>query len=281
MNKTCLVCKGDRSDVLYPGILACRGCGFVSADLDLTDGEFEQLYQHDYFHDGEYRDYRADAPVLRRNFRLRLKVLRKYLEPGRHKHLLEIGSAYGFFLETAKTAFETVEGVDIFADGVRHAREALGLDVHAGDFLHYDISGRTFDVVCLWDTIEHLRRPDLYLEKVGRHTGRGALLAVTTGDIASLNARLRKRRWRLIHPPTHAHYFSRDTLSLLLDRCGFDVIYSGYCGFYRSVDQVVHGLQTGAGLSRRLYDVLRRTGITELGFYLNLYDIMYLIARRR
>ena len=281
MSNPCIVCGGSRITPLYSGILTCSDCGYVFADLALADEEFVRLYQHNYFHDGEYSDYCSDEQILRKNFKLRLKVLTKYLEPVRHKHLLEIGSAYGFFLDTAKDDFETVEGMDITAEGVQHAQQALGLDVRETDFLEYDTSGRLWDVVCLWDTIEHLSRPDRYLEKVGKHTQPGALLAITTGDIESLTARIRKRHWRLIHPPTHAHYFSQKTLARLLDRHGFDVIYSRHCGFYRSIDQVAYSIIVGKWKMIGLYELLKKTRITEMSFYLNLFDISYVIARKR
>ena len=50
---------------------------------------------------------------------------------------------------------------------------------------------------------------------------RAAPLALTTGDIGSVNARLRGHKWRMIHPPTHLHYFSAETMKALLDRHGF------------------------------------------------------------
>ena len=60
----------------------------------------------------------------------------------------------------------------------------------------------------MWDTIEHLKRPDLFVQKAAADLRPGGLIALTTGDIGSLNARLRGARWRMIHPPTHLHYFS-------------------------------------------------------------------------
>jgi len=133
----------------------------------------------------------------------------------------------------------------------------------------------------MWDTIEHLRAPNLYVEKIAQHTDQGALLAVTTADVASLNARVRGARWRMIHPPTHLHYFSSATLARLLERHGFEVIYNRYCGFYRSLGNVAYNILVLRQQKPGLFKQLERTGLTKFGFYLNLYDIMYVIARRR
>jgi SAM-dependent methyltransferase len=276
----CVVCGSRNYNPIYPGIVKCGECSHVFADLRMTDAALLQLYSKSYFFGDEYSDYLADREVLRKNFQLRLKTLEPHLTPNYHHRLLEIGSAYGFFLELVRDRFDAV-GIDITLDGTRYAKEALGLDVVHGDFLTYDFGDRRFDVVCLWDTIEHLRDPHLYMEKIARHTKPGALLAVTTGDVESLVARTKKAKWRLIHPPTHLHYFSRTSLGRLLDKCSFDVISSRHCGFYRSVDNIAYNILVLRKKRERLYHLLKRCGVTGWHCYLNLYDIMYVIARRR
>jgi SAM-dependent methyltransferase len=277
----CLVCEAQDAAPLYPGILRCRACGYVFADMRLTDEELFKLYNEDFFTGAEFSDYAADAKFFRKNFALRLRELKKFLDPARHQKLLEIGCAYGFFLDMARGEFAQVQGIDITDAGVRYAREELKLDVVQADFLAHDYGAEKFDVVCMWDTIEHLREPHRYVEKIAAHTAPGALLALTTGDIESANARLRKDRWRLIHPPTHLHYFSSKSIARLLDAHGFDLVYNRYCGFYRSIGNMAYNVLVLRQQKPQLYRPLERLGIGGLGFYLNLYDIMYVIARRR
>ncbi|MDQ1522900.1 MAG: hypothetical protein QOE47_824 [Pyrinomonadaceae bacterium] len=278
----CVVCgRDDAAAPLYPGILRCRACGYVYADMRLTDEELFALYNEEFFTGAEFSDYAADAKFFRKNFALRLRELKKFLDPARHKRLLEIGCAYGFFLDVARNEFEHVEGIDITDEGVRYARDELKLDVVQADFLAHDYGARKFDVVCMWDTIEHLREPQKYVEKIAAHTERGALLTITTADVDSFNAKLRKDKWRMIHPPTHLHYFSARTLAQLLDRHGFDVVYNRYCGFYRSIGNMAYNVLVLRQQKPQLYRPLERLGVGGLGFYLNLYDIMYVIARRR
>ena len=277
----CIVCGGTAAAQLYLGILRCCSCTYVYADMRLSDAELFTLYNEEFFTGGEFSDYAADETYFRKNFRLRFRALQKFLDPARHQRLLEIGSAYGFFLDEVRSHFQHVQGIDITDAGIRHAREQLKLDVVQADFLAHDYGTQRFDVVCLWDTIEHLRAPHLYLKKIAEHTAPGALVALTTGDIGGLNARLRGQHWRLIHPPTHLHYFSAATIARLLDTHGFDVIYNRYCGFYRSVGNMAYNILVLRQQRPRLFALLAKSGVTNLGFYLNLYDIMYVIARRR
>src|SRR6266436_2614240 len=184
----CLVCGSTEPAAhLYHGILRCRACGYVFADMRLTDEELFALYDERFFTGAEFSDYAADEKFFRKNFRRRFEELKTFLDPARHRSLLEIGSAYGFFLDTVRDEFTSVQGIDITEAGVRYARDRFKLDVAQADFLAHDFGARKFDVVCMWDTIEHLRAPHLYVEKIARQTDPGALFAITTADIESLN----------------------------------------------------------------------------------------------
>jgi predicted TPR repeat methyltransferase len=279
-NRCCICCHQTDVVAAYAGLLRCSACGHTWADLDLTDEQLFSLYGKDYFFGDEYSDYLADRKVSEKNFALRFDVLRRFLRP-EHRRLFEIGSAYGFFLDSVRNRFDVVQGIDVTPDGVRYAREDLHLDVARGDFLEYDLPQTPFDVVCLWDTIEHLRRPDLYVAKAGEHLPSGGLIAITTGDIESVNARMKGAKWRLIHPPTHVHYFSRRSLSALLSRSGFDVVYNKYCGFYRSLDFIVHNMVALRYGMPRVARAVSRLGVGSVDLFANLYDISYVIGVKR
>jgi len=277
----CIICGAGSHSVLYPGILKCSSCGHVFANTQLSDSDLAALYKKNYFFGREYSNYLNDKTVLQKNFTLRWKVLKRFLDSQRHKRLLEIGCAYGFFLEQSKPFFSHSLGIDITEDGINHAKNSLGLNVMMGHFPDCDLKNETYDVVCMWDTIEHLREPHRYIQKIAEHTEDGALLALTTGDILSVPARIRKQNWRLIHPPTHLHYFSIETIGKLLKKYNFDVFYCRYCGFYRSIDNIAHNIFVLRHQNQKLYDWLRKWKLTQFYCYLNAFDILYIIARKQ
>jgi SAM-dependent methyltransferase len=276
----CLVCGGALAPSRLPGLLRCTACGFVTADLELSDAELENLYGRDYFHGQEYRDYLAEADSLRLNFRRRIDVLESLRPDLARADLFEIGCAYGFFLEEAAPRVRRARGIDISADAVAHAVNERAVDARAGDYLAFDVGG-PLDVIAMWDTVEHLRRPDLFVAKAARDLAPGGLLAITTGDIDSLNARLRGAAWRMIHPPTHLHYFSVATLTKLLDRHGFEVAHVSHPGNSRSLRSVLYALAVLRAGRRGLYEAIERWTLFDLHLTVNLRDIMYVVARRR
>ncbi len=260
-----------------PGLIRCRECGFVTADVAIDEADLRALYGRHYFNGGEYADYAADQDVLRRNFSRRIATLLRHVSNPGARSLFEIGSAYGFFLDEAKPRFATVSGIDVAEDAAR-AAQARGLSVQAGDFLTTD-TGR-HDVYCLWDTIEHLQHPDRVIAKIAREIRAGGIIAITTGDIDSFNARLRGRRWRLIHPPTHLHYFSGETLAALLARHGFRTVEREYVGSTRSLRAIAHGLLALGGRSDAVYRSIEPLIPPRWEVTLNLFDIMHVIARK-
>ena len=278
--RDCIVC-GERTRPSHlPGLVACESCGLISADVDIPDAELMALYGPDYFHGSEYFDYVGEQQSLRSNFRDRIEALRTIVPDLAARDLFEIGCAYGFFLDEVRNSVRSAGGIDISEEGTRHAREVLGVTAHQGDYLSFEAPTK-FGAIVMWDTIEHLKRPDLFVAKAHDDLSPQGILAVTTGDIGSLNARLRGRKWRLIHPPTHLYYFSTKTLLELLRRHGFDPIHVSHPGNSRNLRAVLHHILVIRMKQKGLYDLVAPLRLLELRLTVNLRDIMFVVARRR
>lgn len=276
----CLVCGGRYEPSKLPGLFRCSSCGFTSADLTIPEETLKALYGEDYFHGQEYLDYVAEQDSLRLNFANRIGTLRRLCPAWPRADLFEIGCAYGFFLDQVKEQVGRASGVDVSEDAVRYARETFKVDAECDDYLTRDL-GRQVDVIAMWDTIEHLKRPDLFIAKIASDLKVGGLVAITTGDLGSLNARLRGASWRMIHPPTHMHYFSVATLSKLLEKNGLEVVHASHPGNSRRVRSVLYFLLSLKMKQPKIYEVLAKLPFTGTRLTVNLFDIMYVIARRR
>jgi SAM-dependent methyltransferase len=260
----------------------CRTCDFVFLPRtpDLPE-RVAALYAGDYFTGGEFGDYAMQHETFARNFRAYLKRMHEAGAGG--GRLLEVGCAYGFFVEQAQTSFDAT-GIDVNAPAIEAAR-ALGLKAEFADFPTYTPAVPP-DVVCFWDTIEHLLDPAAYVARAHEVLGDNGFLFLTTGDIGSLVARMRGARWRMIHPPSHVNYFSRQTITRLLNDAGFDVHSITSVGTHRDVRNVLHllSLFSGRPLVRRIAaagETIFASGVPSFGFYVNLHDIMFVAARKR
>jgi SAM-dependent methyltransferase len=228
----CCVC-GLPGEVLHRvppfGIVRCPVCTLVFVSPRLTAAALQRLYDEPaYFDGGVYGDRtrRSPAMLLQRTWthgRL-AGIARRRPPPGR---LLEIGSGYGLFLAAARDAGYSVHGVELSRTGVRTAREELGLEVFAGQLA--DAPAEPADVVCFWDTLEHVPDPLAFLREVRSRLAPGGLVALSVPYISSLPARLLGARWWTLKPEQHIWHFTGPTLALLAARAGLvitDVIHS-------------------------------------------------------
>ena len=257
-------------------------CGFLF--LRNTAGiDFASLYGEDYFAGEEYPDYLGQERALRRSMRRHLEQMATYRPHG--GALFEVGAAYGFFLDEAKALYDSTEGIEISESAAEHARRAYGANVLVGDFTALDVTRRKVDVVCLWDTIEHVPGPDRFVGKAHEALSPGGWLFLTTGDLGSLNARVRGSRWRQIHPPSHVNYFSRQTIRRLLVRLGFRVAGIETAAYYHTLYDVLATVELRGGPAGRAAHAILRVvprGLADrLGFWINLGDTMFVAAQRR
>ena len=275
----CELCNSsDEKQPFYPeiSIVKCPNCGLVFYNGESIGGA--SLYNKEYFNGKEYFDYVSEKNIIQYNFSRFIKFLSKLVPRGR---LFEIGCAYGFFLELAQK-YWTVSGVDVVPEGVQHARDMLHLDVLLADFLSLEDPPESFDIICMWDTVEHLQHPVRFIEKAGQWLKPGGILVMTTPNIDSYVARLRKKRWRQIHPPTHLYYFSVQTLSSAVKKAGLEVIQTSHVGYYRSLKFMLHRIFVlKNGNLKWLYRALTLNEKLDFPIYLNLWDTMMLIAQNR
>jgi 2-polyprenyl-3-methyl-5-hydroxy-6-metoxy-1,4-benzoquinol methylase len=253
--------------MLYPrlSIVQCH-CGHVYYNQQVSPEELKKIYGENYFIGDEYVNYKEEKCIIQKNFKQRLKYLGHYKTKGQ---LLEIGCAYGFFLDLAKDNF-AVSGFEICQEAAQYARKELKLDVITNDFLATELPENHYDVVCLYDCIEHLERPDLFLSKVYHVLKPQGVVVITTGDMGSLMSRWQKEKWRMIHPPTHIHYFSKKSMSNLLGKIGFIEEKFHYPGMWRSFALLVARLLGWKNLAKKIPG----------SFWVNTFDIFEVVAKK-
>lgn len=261
-------------------VVHCPRCTLGYVETLPTVAELSRTYSLGYFVGGEldYDDYEAERTALEANFRRRIGVLRRYQDGGQ---LFEIGCAYGFFLKLAGGHWRAA-GIDISNEAVAYAHTVLGAEAYAGDFESYPLPHASQDVIVLWDTIEHLYDPVLTVHYCANALRPGGLLALTTGDVGALLPRLRRTHWRLIHPQ-HLYYFSRQSISALLARYDLDMLYFAHEPVCRSLREMLKALRwrnSTTGWQRALHDHLNQLRLLRVVVPLNLYDIMFVIARK-
>ncbi len=241
-NMQCPICHfSDTKPIFDNTLLKCQNCGHGWANLQLDHAYLQQLYAENYFKGEEYADYLADKEILQMNFGKRAKQIAKNAPAP--KDILEIGCAYGFFQQTISQTFKGVnyQGYDISQDAIQYANQHFGPHFSAENYLDV-ANSMTYDAVFMWDVIEHLSDPGAFIAKAQKECKPGAMLYLTTGDFGALLPRLQGKKWRMIHPPTHLHYFTKKSMTALLEKHGFEPVFFKYPPVYRSLGLIYFAL---------------------------------------
>ncbi|MEP0845231.1 MAG: class I SAM-dependent methyltransferase [Phycisphaerae bacterium] len=223
----CPVCSAaPRRTIRLPNgedLLRCPRCGLGWWPWPAFDpGAF---YDRDYFQSESsakgYCDYASMEAGVRRTATTRLRrIARLAAAPrGAARRLFEIGCGTGVFLDEARRAGWQAEGLEVsrFAADVARGR---GLPVTCAPAEHCGIEVGAYDCVALWDVVEHLRDPVRTLRTAAAGLRPGGVLALSTGDLSSLCARLSGCHWHLYNLPEHLYFFTPLALRRTIAQAG-------------------------------------------------------------
>ncbi len=220
----CEVCGNDNSekfsqlyDKIEYKIVNCDICDFVFIPV---------IYRKEISYEN-YRDEDVLAEVRKGNNRLkikrhklRIKFIRKFINNAR---LFDVGTGWGHFLYTAKlTGFET-DGVEISKLMHYYAENDLGLKIRQGDFFDIDLPENYYDVVTMWDVLEHIDEPGKAVKKVHKILKENGLIILQVPQIDSYISKKQKENWGMFSIE-HLSYFSKSTIEKFLERYGFETV---------------------------------------------------------
>jgi len=281
--KTCIVCGSLEFVPIFSGTLKkCIHCGFATANMEVNRELLEKTYSVNYFLGEEYLDYLHDKKTIQLNFLKRIKSIKKAIS-GKLPvtNCLEIGCAYGFFGEILKDTWKTdYLGIDVVPEAVQYGKNELKLKMKSGDYLQEAAPAKPYTDVFMWDVIEHLQYPERFIQKASRELSPGGRIYITTGDFAAFIAQIQGKNWRMIHPPSHLHYFTKNSLIRLLEDNGFSIIKAKYLPVYRSVRQIFYSLfllNKSSGILNRVIEKIP----AGLNISLNTFDIIFVMAEKQ
>ncbi len=195
-------------------IVECRSCSLVYMN---PRPHHEAVVEN--YGDVEDHEYIEEEQGRLETFAESLHLVQRYRRSG---HLLDVGCHVGTFLTLAQQAGFDVAGVEPSRWGAEIARSRLDGAIHCGAVEDAPLPEGGYDVITLWDVIEHLPDPALDIRAIHSALRPGGIFAVSTMDVDSLFAKIAGKRWPW-YMQMHLVYFSRQTLCEMLRREGFQI----------------------------------------------------------
>jgi 2-polyprenyl-3-methyl-5-hydroxy-6-metoxy-1,4-benzoquinol methylase len=199
-----------------------RVCGLLFADPQLDDRSMADAYASHYYPsngNGSAAVYEnTPEAILRQTF----QKVDAEVGPIGEKSLLDFGCGVGGLCKVAGEYGVRAIGIEPDANARKKAFESGRLRAYASlGSLREAQPDTKFDIVTMWDVIEHLREPWKVLKDLSDLLQPEGWLLLSTPNAACLRARVERERWENMVNPTHFYYFTRKTLEAVLSRAGF------------------------------------------------------------
>jgi 2-polyprenyl-3-methyl-5-hydroxy-6-metoxy-1,4-benzoquinol methylase len=224
----CMICNKNNTSLGFVfhnyNVYSCSNCGFQWLSPQPTDKELAEIYSDSYYL-GDKDDEEMVNVLKRGTASLYLDQLLMVSNWNKSelnsRSVLEIGCGRGDFLLEARSQGFNVSGLEVNDHLVRLANQRLGSDfVKKGDIEASSFKTESFDAIVLFDVIEHVRNPELFLHRVKELLKATGRVYMATPSLDSWSARLFRKQW-MEYKVEHLSYFNRKSLKLLLEKTGF------------------------------------------------------------
>ncbi|MFM8243888.1 MAG: hypothetical protein ACKN86_13880, partial [Crocinitomicaceae bacterium] len=100
------------------------------------------------------------------------------------------------------------------------------------------------------------------------------------GDISAWLPRKQKAKWRMIHPPTHVHYFTKKSITKLLNKYGYEIERISYPPVSRSIRVIFYSLFILNKKPLKVFQWTYNLIPEKASIKINTFDIMFVVAKK-
>lgn len=217
----CPVCGGGQFERLFEKrneiFVRCVTCTLMlinpPPDLASSAATYDEDYSHAYIRKADKKLKRCATWVTR--------VQRRFVGSGRW---LDVGCSAGFVVRAAADMGFEAHGVEVESAAVEYGREAMKLtNLRCGFLENQDYPDRFFDVISLYDVIEHVPDLNRLVTELARILAPGGVVEIRTPNVAHWQTPRDLSTWKEVKPSEHLYYFSYSTLKTLFENHGFRV----------------------------------------------------------
>jgi 2-polyprenyl-3-methyl-5-hydroxy-6-metoxy-1,4-benzoquinol methylase len=198
----------------------CQACGMVFVTPVLKESFLIEFYQNNNsWLNVLGNQYQRELD--KKKYKYVLNLIKGHVKSSKI-NILDVGCAYGLFLDVAMQNGWNVFGVEINKDAIR---ELAKNNICYWDSIEGVISSqKKFEAVTMWDIFEHLYHPGKILELLAKVLRKGGLLFMNLPNILSLSSRILQEKSSTFDGRCHINFFSDKTITMLLKKHKFRVV---------------------------------------------------------
>ncbi len=216
--------KSSGDETLIDQVVMCKECGFIYINPRIKQNLIIKGYS-----EGSDETFASQAKGRERTFERSLNKVEKIIQKEHFEKkgkVLDIGTANGSFLYIAKKKGWEVEGLELNRWLCEWAKKNYGITIHSKTLFEKEYSKESFDLVTLWDVLEHVPDAKKMLEECHRIIKKEGHIVINYPNIGSWIAKIMGRKWVFLLS-VHLFYFTDKTMERMLKETGFNVIKTG------------------------------------------------------
>lgn len=239
MNHICRVCQSSNLHFLFTinksRFVRCHTCTHVFLDSTYDDDAIKQMYER--YGDDKGRTYLQgiNADVLN-TIDTYLRSCREYCRTDSSPlRLLDIGCGTGALLNRAKKLGFAIEGIEICEPLAKDAAGNAGCPVHNTLLTNVALPEDNFDIIVMYDLIEHLQDPVGDMNIIYRLLKKGGILFILTPNDNALLRKISRVLYRAslhcfskpmerLYYSDHLSYFTPKSISAFLKQFACEIV---------------------------------------------------------
>ncbi|MDQ3193222.1 MAG: class I SAM-dependent methyltransferase [Bacteroidota bacterium] len=204
----CLICGGAKLSVVSKferaHLTSCIKCGFIFSKMKPTADDLQSYYS-------DYPRAESLSAITKKRYSDLLDEFEKFRSNNR---ILDIGCGNGLFLSEAKARGWEVYGTEYVINIVDKCK-AKGIKMHLGELNSDSFENGFFDVITLFEVIEHINNPLEEVQYIDTFLRTNGLFYFTTPNFNSISRQISGSNWNIVEYPEHLSYYTPTSINNL------------------------------------------------------------------
>jgi 2-polyprenyl-3-methyl-5-hydroxy-6-metoxy-1,4-benzoquinol methylase len=219
--RSCPLCSFEKYLLLFKkrggSYVKCVRCSMVYLNPVFRDGELMKYYIN--MHNVQSTIVKNESHFYKLIYSKGLNSVNKFTK--QRKNLIDIGCSSGFFLDLAAKYGWRTYGIEFNQNEKKLVDKKHVLFSQDIDTLPINLK---FDLVTMWDVIEHIKNGNMFLKKIKKKLNKGGILFMQTPNVTSFAARVLQEKCNLFDGIEHVNLYSFQTMKILAEKNGFKIL---------------------------------------------------------